>query len=109
MEDSSEMLAPETIKIALKDGSFIRAEVASFGDNEDVGLAGVSFEGVGKSLKAIAEEIGEVLADIKPSRASVEFGLEIGMESGQLISVLVKGTGSATLKVTLDWDSRSQK
>ena len=43
------------------------------------------------------------LQKVKPRAASVEFGLEIGIESGQLTALLVKGTGTANLKITLEW------
>jgi Trypsin-co-occurring domain 1 len=39
----------------------------------------------------------------KPEKATVEFGIDVGVESGQLTSMLVKGTGTATIKVTLEW------
>ncbi len=44
------------------------------------------------------------LARVKPTKASVELGLEIGVEAGQLTALLVKGTGKANLKITLQWD-----
>ena len=40
---------------------------------------------------------------VKPRKASVELGLEVGLESGHLTALLVKGTGTANLKLTLEW------
>jgi hypothetical protein len=44
------------------------------------------------------------LAKVKPKKASVEFSLKVGVESGKLTSLLVKGTGEGNLKITLEWE-----
>jgi len=79
-----------------------------FGDPEtDVGiLKNRSFDGVVDSIKAITNELTAALQEVKPDRASLEFGVDIGVESGQLTALLVKGTGSATLKITLEWGTK---
>jgi hypothetical protein len=43
------------------------------------------------------------LKKVKPKKASVEFGLEVAVESGKLTTLLVKGTGTANLKIALEW------
>ena len=42
--------------------------------------------------------------DVKPNSASVEFGVEVGVESGQLTSYIVDASGKASFKVTLEWE-----
>jgi hypothetical protein len=91
----------------MSDGTTVHIQVTPVGGNEDVALTAVSFEGIRESMLSIAHEVGEVLTEVRPTKASVEFGLEVGIQSGQLIAFLVKGTGTATLKVTLEWDSTS--
>jgi hypothetical protein len=83
-------------------------EVRSDRDPEDpetdVGiLRDRSFDGVVDSIKAITQQLTGALQEVKPDKASLEFGVDIGIESGQLTALLVKGTGSATLKITLEW------
>ena len=42
---------------------------------------------------------------VKPKKASVEFGVEVGIESGALSALICKGTGTANLRVVLEWSS----
>ena len=87
------------------DGKTLLLEVRSAGDPEtDVGiLKDKSFDGVVDSIKAITRQLSAALDEIKPDKASLELGVDIGIESGQLTALLVKGSGSATLKITLEW------
>jgi hypothetical protein len=66
----------------------------------------VPFDGVAESIDAISSRIVGALQRAKPDRATVEFGLDVGVESGQLTSMLVKGSGTATIKVTLEWGTQ---
>ncbi len=43
------------------------------------------------------------LKRVKPSKAIVEFGIEIAASEGRLIAVVVKGDAKANLKITLEW------
>ncbi len=94
----------KTVPVQMADGTTVHIEVTPMGGDEDIALKAITFDGVRKSMLAIAHEIGEVLAEVRPKKASVEFGLEVGLESGQLTALLVKGTGTATMKITLEWD-----
>jgi hypothetical protein len=64
---------------------------------------GFSFENVTSSVTALAEAMTRALKAVAPDEGEVEFGIDVGVESGQLTSLLVKGTGNATLKVRLLW------
>jgi hypothetical protein len=55
------------------------------------------------AIEEIAETIKASLDKVKPTKACVEFGVEFGYESGQLTAMIVKGTGKANLKITLEW------
>lgn len=96
------------VKATLGDDQAIQIEVRPTGDPEaDVGIFGetLSFQGFVDSLEAIASSVTSALRSAKPDRATVEFGLDVGVESGGLTALLVKGTGTATLKITLEWES----
>jgi hypothetical protein len=43
------------------------------------------------------------LTNAQPDHASVEFGIDVTVESGALTGLLARGSGTATLKVTLSW------
>jgi hypothetical protein len=44
---------------------------------------------------------------VRPDSASIEFGVDVKIESGKLSGLIVSGTANATLKVTLTWESGS--
>jgi hypothetical protein len=65
----------------------------------------IRFADVLAPIEALAHDIGELLQRVSPSQAAVEFGMEIGVEAGQLTALLVKGSGKANLKITLNWNA----
>jgi len=93
----------EIVKAALDDGTLIRIQATSLGGEERVAHGIPSFKEVTDAVEGIAQAMVTTLKRVKPRQASVEFGLEVGVESGQLIALLVKGTGTANLKITLEW------
>ncbi len=64
-----------------------------------------SFDGVRATIEAIAGELAGVWRRVKPSEATVEFGLKVTAKSGRLTGLLVEGGGEASLKVTMTWKS----
>src|SRR3954471_6721236 len=107
----------EIVWADLGDGRVIQVEarstplLASGSDPEaDVGLLDklrrgepMSFDGVTGSIEAIADRVTASLTRAKPDKATVEFGIDVGIETGGLTGLLAKGSGSATLKITLEW------
>jgi hypothetical protein len=82
----------------------VQLEVQAAGDRETaVTMRTPSFDGVVKSIKEISGELTKALSELKPDRATLEFGVDVGIEAGQLTALLVKGSGSATLRITLEW------
>jgi hypothetical protein len=105
MEDGANAVTPKTeiVKADLGNGITIRIEATSLGGEERVAYHIPSFQEVTDAVEGIAQAMLTTLQKVKPRAASVEFGLEIGIESGQLTALLVKGTGTANLKITLEW------
>jgi hypothetical protein len=94
----------EIVSLKVSDSVTIMAEATSLGGEERVGVSEIlDFEGITDAIEAIATSITGTLAKVKPKKASVEFSLKIGVESGKLTSLLVKGTGEGNLKITLEW------
>ena len=75
------------------------------GGEEKVGAkeGGLSFDNVTNSIKNIAKEIAKVIKDVQPNKATVSLGFEVAASEGQLTALLVKGTTTANLAVTLEW------
>jgi hypothetical protein len=71
----------------------------------DVGLREqLSFSGVTDTLREIGGAVVEALEQVRPERASVEFGLDLAVKSGKLSGLLVEGDATAALRVTLEWE-----
>jgi hypothetical protein len=83
----------------------ILVEARTSGDREeDVGARELlSFDGVEQSITTISERVMAALTNAQPDHASVEFGIDVTVESGALTGLLARGSGTATLKVTLSW------
>ncbi|GAC1655554.1 MAG: hypothetical protein NVS4B12_28030 [Ktedonobacteraceae bacterium] len=94
-----------TIPVRLADGTIIKVQATAMGGDQPAGFKVPQFEDVTKSIQGIAQSMLGTLQKlpVKPKKASVEFGLEIAAESGTLTTVLVKGSGTANLKITLEW------
>ncbi|MGW5424416.1 CU044_2847 family protein [Streptomyces sp. NPDC003943] len=60
--------------------------------------------GVTAALSSFAQQIGDALHRAAPDRATVEFGCQLGLQSGRLTALVVQGSTSANLRVTLEWD-----
>lgn len=79
---------------------------------EPVGGTLVADEDVVARLAMLTDPIqrvgGDVLAamkKIRPTKATVELGFGIAVESGGLVALFGKGKGDASITVTLEWES----
>jgi hypothetical protein len=102
-------MAGRAVKINLGDDKgVLQIEATARGETE-VSASRKTFSreelaNVMQTIEGFAETLQQSLSKLKPQKATVEFGVEIGAESGQLTALIVKGTGSANLKVTLEWE-----
>ncbi len=94
---------PPAIKTKLADGTIIYVQAQPFGGEQQVSAHLPSFEEVTHAISGIAKPLVQMLEEIKPRKATLEFGVEIALEAGQLTALLVKGTGETSLKITLEW------
>ncbi|MFF8375545.1 CU044_2847 family protein [Streptomyces sp. NPDC015661] len=74
----------------------------------DSGLEGLGdrlpdLSAVTDALASFAGRIGEALHEAAPDRATVEFGCQLGLDSGKLTALVVQGSANASLRVTLEW------
>ncbi|MEH1828400.1 MAG: CU044_2847 family protein [Nostoc sp.] len=94
------------ISFELSDGKIIKVEVTPIGE-QPVSDETRVFKQATEIIKSIAEDVAVTLKDIsetvKPDKFSVKLGLQIGVESGQLTALIVKGTGTANLEITMEW------
>lgn len=95
----------DIIPVQFEDGTIIQIQATMLGGEEKVGAkeGGLSFDNVTKPIKKIAQEIAEVIKAVQPNKATVSLGFEVATSEGQLTALLVKGTATANLAVTLEW------
>ncbi len=94
----------EIITAELANGALLHIQATILGGEEEVGFSLASFKEVTSAIEGIAESVVTTLQKVKPRKASVEFGLEVALEAGQLTALLVKGSGTSNLKITLEWE-----
>ena len=94
------------IPLKLSDGTLIKVEATQIGE-QPVSAETRIFKQATSIIKSIADDIAgtlkEVNENVKPDKFSVTLGLEIGVESGELTALIVKGTGTANLEITMEW------
>jgi hypothetical protein len=99
-------MAADAVSVRIDEHTIIQVERPStVGTEEEIAIRVPSFDGFTEAVGKIAMSVRAALKDVEPSRAVVEFGVDVGLESGQLTAMIVKGTGTAHVTVTLEWDS----
>jgi Trypsin-co-occurring domain 1 len=84
---------------------YIEAVSADGGGEEKVSSQVVeSLQTALDSIKAIGVRVAETARAIEPDRFSVQLGFTFKLEQGVLVAMLVKGSGTASLTVNLEWD-----
>ncbi len=91
------------IPVKLPNGTVIKIETPQRAGKEDVDFTIFSFDDIGKALEGITEAIKGTIEKVKPKKTSVKFGIEVGIESGKLTAMIVKGTGKGNLEITMEW------
>ena len=93
------------VPVELDDGTRIKVRATALGGEEDVAaLAQVfPFAQIATTIENIAKTLNATVAKINPDRASIEFGVELAIESGQLSALIVQGSTNGNLKITLEW------
>ncbi|MFJ2158173.1 CU044_2847 family protein [Streptomyces sp. NPDC087856] len=73
---------------------------------QDVSARGLpTLDDVSSSITGMASLVRDAVVAVRPTSASVEFGVDVKIESGKLSGLIVSGAANATLKVTLNWES----
>jgi hypothetical protein len=92
----------EKVKVDLGDGIFAYMEVAET-EREKVGAGGLPFSNVTAVITKISQEVGKSIQKVQPKKATIKYGVEVGIEQGSLMASIVRGSGKANLEITLEW------
>ncbi|MFC7529685.1 CU044_2847 family protein [Actinoplanes sp. GCM10030250] len=103
----------EPVRVQLPDGTQIWARVSQERGPADVGWrdgGGASdvvvarLDDLQETIRVVGSTVRSALADMRPHGVSVEFGIELAIKSGTVISVLTEAAAKASLRVTLSWN-----
>jgi hypothetical protein len=81
----------------LRNYSGSKLQDVSFGPGE------LQFQKVTSLLNRLSNLTLEAIKQAAPTKAGVEFGIDIAVESGELTALLVKGEAKGNLKISLEW------
>lgn len=99
----------DNIPVELPDGTAIQVEVTQTG-REDVAFGIHPFREITNPIKSIVEAVATSLQEVNPTsipdKATVKFGLDISVQSGQLTAIIVKGSEKSNLEITLEWHKK---
>ena len=62
-----------------------------------------------ETVRSVAASVDAAVAGATPRRVSVEFGLELAVESSEIVAVLAHLEARTSVKVRLDWDHEPRK
>jgi len=99
------------ITVLLEDGKEIKIEATAFeelGSEERVAAIGLpNFSKISETIEIFANTISKTIEKVEPTKATIEFGFNIGADNSNNISaILVKGNASANLKISLEWQKK---
>lgn len=98
----------DTVPVQLPNGAVVKVAVASTG-REDVEFDVKQFQPVADAIEGVVQMIADPIQKVKPKKATVKFGMELAIESGQLTAVIVKGSGKGNLEITLEWEAPTKE
>lgn len=96
------------IKAALSENTTIYVQAQQVRGEEDVVSITASFQKVTQAIEDVAESLTAAWEKAKPSKASVEFGIDFAYESGEVLAMFVNGSATASIKITLEWSESSR-
>jgi hypothetical protein len=93
----------EAIPVRLPNGAVVKIETTPDDGREDVAFEIFSFDQIAEVLEGVTEAIKGAIEKVKPKKTAVKFGIEVGIESGKLTAMIVKGSGKGNLEISMEW------
>jgi hypothetical protein len=95
----------KSMQVQLPTGEVIWARVSEDGPTNVVSnpLQHLDMDDFRQTVKGVSSTLRRAVDDLVPDETQVEFGLELEVKSGKLVSVLAEAGATASVKVTLTW------
>jgi len=102
---TNERTKPITVK--LDDKTTIQFETTLQRGEKDISDEKIimEYEKFSMSVEKIASKTLEPLKKLNAKKVTLKMGLSLGLESGAITAMLVKGTGNANMEVTIEWEN----
>jgi hypothetical protein len=101
----------EVVEVELPNGTVALVQAVPVDGGRGAAKVGaldrLDFDGVAGTLAGVGEAIQAAVAKAKPRMVRVELGIEMVLKAGKLTGMLVEGSGTADLQVTLEWGDGS--
>jgi uncharacterized protein YoxC len=109
MQDESRVTKNKTqpVKVTLANGTTVIVQAQSLAGEAPVGIKSVPFEKIVGAVEGVTQSLTKVWEKAKPSRATVEFGVDFAWDTGELLAMFVDGSTTASMKITLEWGESS--
>jgi hypothetical protein len=85
-------------------GKKVKVEATLLRGEEEVASKILSFKDVSDVIEGVAEALTTSLQRIQPNKATIKLALELAVESGELTTLIVKGSSKANLEIVLEWE-----
>lgn len=76
---------------------------ADVGEEREIAARSPALDEVIDGVTALARQVSARFRDLDASKVTMEFGCEIGVESGKFVAILGKATAKSAFKVGLEW------
>jgi Trypsin-co-occurring domain 1 len=112
----TEMVAnqvPRDVKVAVSDEAgesvylYVQALGTQSAEGEVAGGGPANLDRAFEAIQVVGNRVAEAIKAVAPDKFVVELNFEFKAEAGGLVAMLVRSGGSASIKVTMEWDRAS--
>lgn len=99
---------PESVKVKLSDGTIILMDLGGQDGYADRAISAQGLLIAGQktfsAVKSLAKDLKAAIVEAKPSKATVEFSMELEKKGNDVFSKICNVSGKGSIKVTLEWN-----
>jgi hypothetical protein len=98
-------MSSRPVQIQLPTGEVLWAKVTVDGPQNvaSAGLQRLDVEELSQTVRGLSASLHRAVGSLAPDEVAVEFGLELALKSGKVVSMLAEAGATASIKVTLGW------
>lgn len=95
------------IPLKLDDNTIVKFESSDSSREKDISnqRAIIEYEKFSLIIEKVARQTLEPLKKINAKKITLKMGVSLGVESGGITALIVKGIGNANIEVTIEWES----